>query len=50
MFTLLCYYVVLDINNYDLEGYYGTNINTFGLSYSHSSDKLNIYNTHTQLH
>eukprot|EP01084_Bolivina_argentea_P241781 405783_1 len=42
-----------NINNGELYGYYGTNvnnINTFGLSYSHSSDKLNIYNTHTQLH
>eukprot|EP01084_Bolivina_argentea_P241780 405782_1 len=39
-----------NINNGELYGYYGTNvnnINTFGLSYSHSSDKLNIYNTHT---
>eukprot|EP01084_Bolivina_argentea_P241778 405777_1 len=32
-----------NINNRELEGHYGTNINTFGLSYSHSSDKLNIY-------
>ncbi len=36
--------------NGELEGYDETNLNAYGIARSHSSGKLNVYNTHTHTH